>query len=126
MAAEFEEGLTRLPDVENADETGVGGKGGEEVGVVGGCGEAEEWGSVGHGLLGFGGGHATSWRASVRVFSGLLLRRFVDDGAVFQTPQIEHPDATIGTTADEHVYAASTEPDIEDFLVVGNQLGFGC
>lgn len=51
VAFEFEEGLTRLPDVEDADAVAVLGEGGEEVGVVGGCGEAEEGRGVGHCLL---------------------------------------------------------------------------
>ena len=34
MTAELEQSLARLADVEDADEVAVGGKGGEEVGVV--------------------------------------------------------------------------------------------
>jgi hypothetical protein len=44
VAVEFEEGLTGLTDVEDADYGGVLGKCGEEVGVVGGGGDAEERG----------------------------------------------------------------------------------
>jgi hypothetical protein len=35
VTAQFEQGLTRLSDIEDADEVGVGGEGSEEVGVVG-------------------------------------------------------------------------------------------
>lgn len=42
VASQFEEGGARLADVEDADGVGVGGEGGEEVGVVRGGGEAEE------------------------------------------------------------------------------------
>lgn len=56
VAFEFEERLARLADVEDADAVAVLGEGGEEMGVVGGGGEAEERGRVGHGLLGCGGG----------------------------------------------------------------------
>lgn len=42
MAAEFEEGLARLADIEDPDEGGVCGDCGEEVGVVRGGGNAEE------------------------------------------------------------------------------------
>ena len=40
MALEFEEGLARLADVEDADAVAVLGEGSEEVGVVGRGGEA--------------------------------------------------------------------------------------
>ena len=43
MAAEFEEGLPGLADVEDADDGRVGGEGGEEVGVMRGCRKTEEW-----------------------------------------------------------------------------------
>lgn len=57
MPAELEEGLARLAHVEDADGGGVGGEGGEEVGVVWGCGDAEEGRGVGHCLLGCCWGH---------------------------------------------------------------------
>jgi hypothetical protein len=44
MPAQLEEGLPRLADVEDADQRGLGGEGREEVGVVGGGGDAEERG----------------------------------------------------------------------------------
>ncbi len=47
MAAEFEQRLAWLADVEDADQRGVGGDGGEEMGVVRGGGDAEEWRRVG-------------------------------------------------------------------------------
>jgi len=56
--------------------------------------------------------------------AGLLLGRLVDDGAVLQTAQIEHPHAAICAAADEHVNAAGAEADVEDFLVVRDQLRF--
>lgn len=51
-----------------------------------------------------------------------LISRLVDDGAVLQTPQIEHSYTSICTTADKSVYTTSTESDIEDLLIVSNQL----
>lgn len=42
MAVEFEEGLARLADVENADDGGVLRECGEEVCVMRGGGDAEE------------------------------------------------------------------------------------
>jgi hypothetical protein len=47
VAFEFEQGLAWLTHVEDADCGGVGGEGGEEVGVVGGGGDAEEGWRVG-------------------------------------------------------------------------------
>lgn len=52
MAFELKKRLTGLSDVKDADTVAVLGKGGEEMSVVRGGGEAEEWGCVGHGLLG--------------------------------------------------------------------------
>lgn len=56
MAAEFEEGLAWLADVEDADDVRVCGEGGEEVEVVGGGGEAEERGWGGEGGFAWAGG----------------------------------------------------------------------
>lgn len=56
MAFQFKERLTGLPDVEDADAVAVLGKGGEEVGVMGGGSQAKERRSVRHGLLGCGWG----------------------------------------------------------------------
>jgi hypothetical protein len=58
VAAQFEKCLARLPDIEDADDGGVGGEGSEEVRVVWRGGEAEERGCIRHCLLSFGGGHA--------------------------------------------------------------------
>ena len=52
----------------------------------------------------------------------VLLRRLVYDCTVFQAPEIEHPYATIGATAHEHVDAVSAETHIEDFFIVRYQL----
>jgi hypothetical protein len=56
VAFEFEESLAWLADVEDADCGGVLGEGGEEVGVMGGGGDAEEGRRVGQSLAGAGGG----------------------------------------------------------------------
>lgn len=60
MAAELEKGLAWLADVEDADQVAVGGKGGEEVGVVRRGGETEERRGVRESLLRFGWGLAAS------------------------------------------------------------------
>jgi hypothetical protein len=44
---------------------------------------------------------------------------------VFQTAEVEHAHATVGTTRHEHVNAAGAEAHIEDFLIMCDQLGFG-
>lgn len=76
MAAEFEQGLAGLADVEDADYVGICGEGGEEVGVVWGGGEAEEWRRVGHCLLSFGGGHAAGgWGAWTEELVGVRKGR---------------------------------------------------
>lgn len=54
-----------------------------------------------------------------------FLARLVDDGAVFETSKIEHPDTAVCAAGNEDVHAVGAEADIKDFLVVGDELGFG-
>lgn len=52
VAAQLQEGLPRLPHVEDADHVGLGREGRQEVRVVGRRGQAQQRGRVRHGLLG--------------------------------------------------------------------------
>ena len=54
-----------------------------------------------------------------------LVRRFVDDCAVLEAAQVEHPHTPVCTTAHENIHALCTEAHIEDFLVVGDELRLG-
>ena len=56
----------------------------------------------------------------------ILLRRLVNDGAVFEAAEVKHADTTVCTAAHENVDALRAESDVENFFVVGNQLGFRC
>jgi hypothetical protein len=57
--------------------------------------------------------------------SFILAGWFVDDGAVFQTPQIKHSDASVLTTTDKHVNAVGAKTDIIDLFVVCDELRLG-
>lgn len=52
----------------------------------------------------------------------ILASGFVNDSAVFETPQIKHANAAILTAADEHIDTIRAKPNIVYFLVVGNEL----
>ena len=52
----------------------------------------------------------------------ILVAGFVDDGAVLETPKVEHPHAAVCPTAYEDVDTASAEPYVEDLFVVSNEL----
>lgn len=142
MAFELEKRLTRLSDVEDADTVAVLGKGGQEVGVVRGGGEAEEWGCVGHSLLSSCRRHVSGtigcwWNVSVfgviRIWERRrrrhtfvdFLARLVDDGTMFEASEIEHANATIRAAGDEYIDTVGAEADVEDFFVVSDELCFG-
>lgn len=55
-----------------------------------------------------------------------LIRWFVDDCTMLQTPEIEHTHTAIGAAADENIDALGAETDVVDFLVVSNELCLGC
>lgn len=55
----------------------------------------------------------------------VLVRRLIDNRAVLEAAQIEHPDAAVGTAADEDIDTTGAEPDIVYFLVVRDQLRLG-
>lgn len=57
--------------------------------------------------------------------SVLLARRLVNDGAVFQAPQIEHADTTVLTTTDEHINTVRTKAHVVHFFIVCDQLRLG-
>lgn len=61
----------------------------------------------------------------VEVTSFIFPSGLVDDGAVLQTAQIEHADATVLSAAHEYVNTVGAEADIVNLLVVGNQLCLG-
>ena len=54
-----------------------------------------------------------------------FLRWFINDSTVLQASQVEHSNTAIGTAADKHINAVGAEPDIKNFLIVGNQLCLG-
>ena len=110
--------------------------------VVRGSGETQKGRRVGHCLLGEGWGDAAGWsiwiyshtisiglwgkgggcrgnRLTFIVFGSWL----VDDGAVFETSEIEHADTAVGAAGDEDVDAVGAETHVEDFFVVGDELG---
>lgn len=65
-------------------------------------------------------------RDFIKSYTSVLLPcRLVDDGAVFQTPQIEHTNATVLTTTDEHVDTICTKPHIVHFFIVRDKLRLG-
>lgn len=45
---------------------------------------------------------------------------------MFEAPKIEHTHAAVRAATDKHIDALGTEADIIDFLIVSNQLCFGC
>lgn len=49
----------------------------------------------------------------------------VDDGAVFETPEIKHAYASVGSTAHKDVDTLGAEANVKDLLVVRNQLRLG-
>ena len=53
-----------------------------------------------------------------------LVVRLVDNGTMFQTPQIKHTHTAVSTAADKNVDTVGTESDIIHLLVVGNELCF--
>lgn len=55
----------------------------------------------------------------------VFLGGFVYNGTVFQTPQIKHPNAAVGSTAHKNIVAVSTETNVKNFLIVCNQLSLG-
>jgi hypothetical protein len=57
--------------------------------------------------------------------SFFLSGGFVNDGAVFQAPEVEHPNASVLPATDKDVYTVCAKPNIIYLLVVGNQLGLG-
>lgn len=48
----------------------------------------------------------------------------VDDGAMFETAEIKHAHAAVGTAARKHVDAAAHEAHVVHLLIVGDQLRF--
>lgn len=66
-----------------------------------------------------------NWEDELTIFV-VLLRRLINDGAVFEAAQVEHPDAAICTATHKDIDALGAETDIEDFFVVGDKLGFRC
>ncbi|MEE6464120.1 hypothetical protein FKM82_006183 [Ascaphus truei] len=54
----------------------------------------------------------------------VVLRVFVDDGAVLQVPQVKHPHPAVGPHRGEHVPAPTraAERDVVHLFVVGDQL----
>lgn len=109
-------------------------------------GEAEEGRGVGHCLLGEGWGDAAGgcvwiFFATISICFGaremgkrkgkrhtfvILGSRLVDNGAVLEAAEVEHADTAVGAAGDEDVDAVGAEADVEDFFVVGDQLGLGC
>lgn len=54
-----------------------------------------------------------------------FLAGLIDDGTMFETSEIEHPDAAICAAGDKYIDAVGAEADVEDFFVVSDELGFG-
>ena len=55
---------------------------------------------------------------------GCKVGRLVQDGGVFEGPQIEHTEGSVRAHGPEHVLA-TRKGNVVDFLVVRNELGFG-
>jgi len=54
----------------------------------------------------------------------IFLTRLIDDGAVLQTPEIEHSHTSICATTHEDINTLCAKPDIENFLIMSNELCF--
>jgi hypothetical protein len=46
--------------------------------------------------------------------------RLIDNCAVFQAPQVEHPNTTVCATADKNINTVGTEPNIKNLFVMSN------
>ena len=60
VAAQLQQGLARLPDIENSDDVRVHRKGRQQVVIVRGGGQSQQWRRMRHGLLGERGADATT------------------------------------------------------------------
>lgn len=137
VAAELQQGLPGLTNVENANGVRVLGESREQMGIVRGGGEAQKGRRVGHCLLGHCRADPTAigvwYQVSNESFvynctrhtSVVLAGGLVDDSAMLQTPEIKHANGSVLAAADKHILAAGTEPHIIDFLVVGDELRLG-
>jgi hypothetical protein len=54
----------------------------------------------------------------------VLFRWLIYDGAVFEAAKVEHSYTTICATTDKNIDALGAEADVEDFFIVGDELGF--